>query len=93
MKSDPKDGGNEPVHMELKYCEHCGGLWIRERGAGNVYCDHCQSKVADLPAPKMKPGRLTLPVRPHTAVEDYEVEIYDDDDDHMDFEAAAGGAA
>ena len=39
------------VGVELKYCEHCGGLWVRERGAG-VYCDNCQPKVADLPAAK-----------------------------------------
>ena len=92
MKNDSKDSDNEAVRVELKYCEHCGGLWVRKRGAGGVYCDNCQSKVADLPAPTKQPGRLILPVRPHTAVEDYEFEI-DDDDEATDFEAAAGGAA
>lgn len=93
MKSDPKDGDSE-VQKELKYCEHCGGLWIRERGAGMVYCENCQPKVADLPAPKKLPERIILPVRPHTAIEDYEFEINDSDDDEpLDFEAAAGGAA
>jgi hypothetical protein len=46
--------------------------------------------VADLPAAKMKRGRLALPVRPHTAVEDYEFEI--DLEDLNDFEAAGGVA-
>ena len=92
MKSDPKSGGDEALRVELKYCEHCGGLWLRERGAGEVYCDNCQPKIADLPIPKKQPGRIVLPVRPHTAVEDYEFEI-DDDDEAADFEAAAGGAA
>jgi hypothetical protein len=91
MKSDPEDTKKEPIRVELKYCEHCGGLWVRERGAGVVYCDNCQPKVADLPAPKKNPGRLILPVRPRTAVEDYEFEI--DDEERTDFEAAAGGAA
>ncbi len=76
------------VGVELKYCEHCGGLWVRERGAG-VYCNHCQPKVADLPAPK-KPSRLSLPVRPHTVVEDYELDL--DVEDLSDFDAAGGAA-
>ncbi len=89
MKSNHEDGRNE-VGVELKYCEHCGGLWVRERGAGTVYCEKCQSKVADLPAPKTRTRRLTLPVRPHTAVEDYAFEI--DLDDVNDLEAAGGVA-
>ena len=91
MKNDSKDGDKKPVRVELKYCEHCGSLWIRERGAGVVYCDNCQPKVADLPIPKKPSGRLILPVRPHTVVEDYEFEV--DDEEETDFEAAAGGAA
>jgi len=90
MKSDHKDGENESVRVELKYCEHCGGLWVRERGAGVVYCDNCQPKVADLPISKKRPGRLILPVRPHTVVEDYEFEI--ENEDETDFEAAGGAA-
>jgi hypothetical protein len=80
----------DKVRVELKYCEHCGGLWVRESGAGGVYCEKCQPKVADLPAPKKKSGRLILPVRPHTAVEDYEFEI--DDGAETDLEAAGGVA-
>ncbi len=90
MRSDHNGEKNKPVGVELKYCEHCGGLWVRERGAGMVYCERCQPKVADLPAPKRKPGRLALPVRPHTAVEDYEFEI--DVEDIGDLEAAGGVA-
>ena len=90
MKSEHKDKGNNDVEVELKYCEHCGSLWVRERGAGTVYCDKCQPKVAELPAPKMKSGRLILPVLPHTAVEDYEFEI--DVEESTDFEAVGGAA-
>jgi hypothetical protein len=89
MKSEHKDKGNNEVGVELKYCEHCGSLWVRERGAGTVYCDRCVEKVADLPAPKTKRGPM-LPVRPHTAVEDYEFEI--DVEESKDFEAAGGAA-
>jgi len=90
MKSERNGKANHEVGVELKYCEHCGSLWVRERGAGTVYCDKCQLKVAELPAPKVKPGRLMLPVRPHTAVEDYEFEI--DIEDANDFEAVGGAA-
>lgn len=76
------------VRMELKYCEHCGGLWTRECGAG-VYCQKCEAKVADLPIPKKKPGRIILPVQANSLVEDYGIENCDDDG--MDFEAAAAG--
>jgi hypothetical protein len=44
--------------------------------------------VAELPAPKKKPERLVLPVRPRTVVEDYEFEI--DVEDLTDFEATGG---
>ncbi len=78
MRRKPESEGNE-VGMELKYCEHCGGLWVRERGAGIVYCDRCQAKVADLPAPKRRKVRLILPVRAHTAVEEYEREVEEEE--------------
>lgn len=90
MKKDREGEANGEVGVELKYCEHCGSLWVRVRGAGTVYCDRCEAKVADLPAPKTKSRRPMLPVRPHTAVEDYEFEI--EVDDPTDFEAMGGAA-
>lgn len=87
MKGEKKSSGNQMVPMELKYCEHCGGLWLRESGAGVVYCPNCLPKVADLPVPKKKPGRVTMPVRKSAAVDDYRV-----DDSCGDLEAAGGVA-
>lgn len=90
MSSDHNGDENKQVGVELKYCEHCGGLWVRERGAGIVYCEKCQPKVADLPIPKKKnPGRLQLPVRRRTLVEKYRVDV---DDDANDLEAVGGVA-
>lgn len=87
MRSDHAGDEKNEVEVELKYCEHCGGLWVREPGAG-VYCDHCLAKVADLPKPTTKRKKAILPVRPPTVVEDYEFEI--DIDDLTDFEAVGG---
>jgi hypothetical protein len=27
--------------LELKYCERCGGLWLRNKGEEEVYCPGC----------------------------------------------------
>ena len=89
MKRNPNDKNKEEVRVELKYCEHCGGLWVRECGAGVVYCENCQAKVADLPIPKKKPGRITLPVGRRTVVEDCGREIGDGE---TDLEAVGGVA-
>lgn len=89
MKSDPKEKKGEASRVELKYCEHCGGLWVRECGEGAVYCQNCLPKVNDLPVPKKRPGRITLPVRPRTLVEDYD---FDPNDERIDFDAAGGAA-
>ncbi len=29
------------IQMELKYCERCGGLWLRLRGSELAYCSSC----------------------------------------------------
>lgn len=79
---------NGSVRMELKYCEHCGGLWIREGGAG-VYCAKCVPKVAELPPPKKKPARARLPSGPRSVAEEYGEMLPDDE---FDLEAAGGVA-
>jgi uncharacterized Zn finger protein (UPF0148 family) len=90
MKGDSKESDKNTIRMELKYCERCGSLWLRECGAGVVYCSSCQAEVAELPAPKKKPERVKVPVRRHTVVEDYG--FAGADEDEMDLEAAGGAA-
>ena len=90
MRSIDENGKKGPVGVELKYCEHCGGLFVRERSAGVVYCEMCKPKVADLPIPKRKaPGRLQLPVGRRTEVEKYRAE---GDCETNDLEAVGGVA-
>jgi len=95
MKTKKKKGKNDAVRMELKYCEHCGSLWLRESGAGNVYCETCQPKVAQLPPPKKYPGKIALPLAKRALVDQFEIEseeLLEMDLEELDFEAAGGVA-
>jgi Zn-finger nucleic acid-binding protein len=46
--------GNE-LQLELKYCERCGGLWLRPVGGGQIYCVACGQEIAQLPIPSREP--------------------------------------
>lgn len=37
------------LEVELKYCERCGGLWLRPVGARQIYCPPCIPIMAHLP--------------------------------------------
>jgi len=45
------------IQVELKYCERCGGLWLRPQGADGVYCAGCRACLAALPDPRGAPFR------------------------------------
>jgi Zn-finger nucleic acid-binding protein len=38
------------IHLELKYCERCGGLWLRLKGSETVFCRRCAKALAGLRA-------------------------------------------
>lgn len=40
--------GRGSIQLELKYCERCGGLWLRPRGADIVFCACCARAMARL---------------------------------------------
>ena|SRR5271156_4242005 len=62
MKSDRTNKPKNEQRVELKYCEGCGGLGVRECGGGQVYCDDCARKMAELPVSTTPSRRPTLPV-------------------------------
>ena len=37
------------VGLELKYCEQCGGLWLRRRGSEECYCAACARFLEEIP--------------------------------------------
>jgi|HubBroStandDraft_4_1064222.scaffolds.fasta_scaffold264396_1 hypothetical protein len=70
----------EEVRMELKYCERCGGIWVRQTGTTEVYCQSCQRIVEELPIPKKKPQRIGLAIRPTPLIDRYGDEEEDEGD-------------
>ena len=45
------------IQVELKYCERCGGLWLRPQGTNGVYCGSCRVCLAAMPNPGEAPPR------------------------------------
>ena len=37
------------IAIELKYCERCGGLWLRPRGVAGVHCGACRLHLEAVP--------------------------------------------
>lgn len=52
------------VSLELKYCERCGGLWLRPRGGPEIYCMNCARAMAELPPASHEEGRARVPRGP-----------------------------
>ena len=44
------------VGLELKYCEQCGGLWLRRQGSQECYCAACARFLEEIP-PRMPDNR------------------------------------
>jgi Zn-finger nucleic acid-binding protein len=49
------------VHLELKYCERCGGLWLRPAGTSKVYCGGCAPAMSEMAVPVRRNSRARLP--------------------------------
>ncbi len=47
------------LRLSLKYCERCGGLWLRPQDVATPYCHACERLMAQLPvpAPRRPPSR------------------------------------
>jgi hypothetical protein len=46
--------------LELKYCERCGGLWLRPQGDDAVYCAACTEAIKELPPVVPRGGSGTM---------------------------------
>jgi hypothetical protein len=43
---EPLEAGS--IQLELKYCERCGGLWLRPTGSDLLFCAGCVRAMAGL---------------------------------------------
>lgn len=57
MKNENTGKAKNELRVELKYCEGCGGLGVRECGGGQVYCDSCTRKMEELAVGRGALGR------------------------------------
>jgi hypothetical protein len=90
-KAIASSSANE-LQFELKYCERCGGLWLRPVGGGQIYCGACGRAMAELPAASYARGGPRLPQGPRWGMDsDGDVESYEEYED-LDFDAAGGVA-
>ena len=55
----------QEIQVELKYCERCGGLWLRPQGGNGVYCASCRVHLAEMPNRGEAPPRKRRKARAH----------------------------
>jgi hypothetical protein len=51
----------EVIELELKYCERCGGLWLRAVGAPEIYCNTCLEAMEGPRAARRSKRRVRIP--------------------------------
>jgi len=99
MKAKAKENSaaNESS-LELKYCERCGGLWLRPTGGGQVYCVACSHAMGELPPASYQRsgvGSARMPQGPRWGVDDRSVESDNENYEtygNFDLDAAEGVA-
>jgi hypothetical protein len=75
MTSKQCDNGESELRVELKYCELCGVLWLRDQSAGQVYCGHCRPRMDELPIQKKQAAPTKLRCGTHAILETYKLDI------------------
>lgn len=50
------------IQLELKYCERCGGLWIRPLESENVYCATCAIAMMEVASSTKRKSSPRLPI-------------------------------
>lgn len=52
------------IQLELKYCERCGGLWLRPKSSDLIFCARCAKAMAGImpiwPTGIVKHAQLSL---------------------------------
>ena len=92
MKAKAKvSNSTNELCLELKYCERCGGLWLRPVGGGQIYCTVCGREMAKLPPASTEAEIARVQRGPRWAEDDGDFVSWNGDDE-VDLDAAAGVA-
>jgi Zn-finger nucleic acid-binding protein len=77
------------LQFELKYCERCGGLWLRPVGGGQIYCVACGRAMGELPPASRKAETARMPQGPRWGMDDSD---FEDCEEYggLDLDAAGG---
>lgn len=86
-----KDTSRQEERLELKYCERCGGLWLRPVDSGQIYCVACGRAMAELPPASREPETTQLPRGPRWGADDDDCDGFEGDEER-DLDASAGVA-
>jgi hypothetical protein len=90
MKIKEKDSTSaSELQLELKYCERCGGLWLRPVAGGQIYCVACGREMNKLPVARRETGSAEMPQGALWDGDDGGFGSYDEGDESD----LAGGAA
>jgi Zn-finger nucleic acid-binding protein len=90
MKGKAQQRSTNELQLELKYCERCGGLWLRPVGGGQIYCVACGREMAQLPPPSKDRETAQLPQGPRWGTDEDDADVERDEDLDLD---AGGGLA
>jgi hypothetical protein len=86
-----ENSSTKELQFELKYCERCGGLWLRPVGGGQIYCVACGRAMGELPAASHKAGAPRMPRGPRWGTDEDGFESYEEYEG-LDLDAAGGVA-
>jgi Zn-finger nucleic acid-binding protein len=87
MKGKAKPSSTNELQLELKYCERCGGLWLRPVGGGQIYCVTCGREMTQLPPPSKDRETAQLPQGPRWGRDEDDADV----ERHEDLDLDAGG--
>jgi Zn-finger nucleic acid-binding protein len=77
MQANETDVVNE-MKFELKYCERCGGLWLRPVGGEQIYCAACGRAMAEMPPVSHAADAVHMQPEPRWGTDEDQFEGYQD---------------
>lgn len=84
-RKNERGGGS----LELKYCERCGGLWLRPVGGEQIYCTICSRAMAELPPASTETTRPRLPAEKEW---EFDAGVESEEMRGIDLDASGGAA-